>query len=295
MVTWLQEPYPVRCVPTGRQVSGGAQSGSKGEGPSLSGGGAHQTLFHFPERGLRESGTAVWAHYPRADSGLLGRCDTDVTVTARGTEFDWMRRNLLWCILGTQSRARGRARSVQAPPARSLAPRAPLYAFLEGRGGALPHLHLHKHYHSSPIKTVGILLTHPPFHSLTGRPRHREHPGQAWPRPRAALGTPGERRTPARVRPHVHHARGPKGPGSTIRIRARSHPTTASQPWDHTGQARPVMPKAQPTPLPKFTHRDGGGKPFARPRHWPAKNRPTTHSPNPGGSRQSQRAAATGV
>jgi len=46
---------------------------------------------------------------------------------------------------------------------------------------------------------------------------------------------------------------------------------------------------------PKSTHQDGGGKPFARPRHRPAKNRPTTHSPNPGGSRQSQRAAATGV
>ena len=59
----------------------------QGGGAPLSWGGAHQTLFLFPERGLRESGTAAWAHYPRADSGLLGRCDTDVTVTARGTEF----------------------------------------------------------------------------------------------------------------------------------------------------------------------------------------------------------------
>ena len=59
----------------------------QGGGAPLSWGGAHQTLFLFPERGLRESGTAAWAHYPRADSGLLGRCDTDVTVTARGTEL----------------------------------------------------------------------------------------------------------------------------------------------------------------------------------------------------------------
>jgi hypothetical protein len=191
-----------------------------------------------------------------------------------------MRRNLLWCILGTQSRARRRACSVQAPPARSLAPRAPLYAFLGGRGGALLHLRLHKHYHSSPIKTIGILLTHPPFHSLTGRPRHREHPGQAWPRPRAALGTPGERGTPARVCPHVHashHARGPKGPGSTIRIRARSHPTTASQPWDHTGQARPVMPKAQPTPLPK-DHSPGRRRKALCQAQAPAGKEPSDHA-----------------
>ena len=155
---------------------------------------------------------------------------------------------------------------------------------------ALPLLTNQDHRH--PTNSSSTPLSNQDGHGT------REHPGQAWPRPRAALGTPGERKTPARVCPHVHashHARGPKGPGSTIRIRARSHPTTASQPWDHTGQARPVMPKAQPIPLPKFTHRDGGGKPFARSRHWPAKNRPTTHSPNPGGSRQSQRAAATGV
>jgi hypothetical protein len=63
------------------------RAGSKGEGPSLSGGGARQTLFLFPEWSLRESGTAAWAHYPRADSGLLGRCDTDVTGIARGTEL----------------------------------------------------------------------------------------------------------------------------------------------------------------------------------------------------------------
>ena len=143
-----------------------------------------------------------------------------------------------------------------------------------------PHLRLHKHYHSSPIKTNSILLTHPPFHSLTGRPRHREHPGQAWPRPRAALGTPGERRTPARVCPHVHashHARGPKGPGSTIRIRARSHPTTASQPWDHTGQARPVMPKAQPTPLPK-DHSPGRRRKALCQAQAPAGKEPSDHA-----------------
>ena len=124
------------------------RSGSKGEGPSLSGGGARQTLFLFPEWGLRESGTAAWAHYPQADSGLLGRCNTDVTASARGTEFDWMCRNLLWYILGTQARARRLPRSVYAPPARSLAPRVPLNAILEKRRHRplqLPR----KHYHIS--------------------------------------------------------------------------------------------------------------------------------------------------
>jgi hypothetical protein len=172
----------------------------QGGGAPLSWGGAHQTLFLFPERGLRESGTAAWAHYPRADSGLLGRCDTDVTVTARGTEFDWMLHNLLWCILGTQARTRGQSRSVNAPPARTLAPQAPLYAFLEKRRRLHTSTSTTSTRHQSPVQRLHHPTDTPhPISLLTTRPRHREHPGKERPRSRAALGTPGVSQIPARV------------------------------------------------------------------------------------------------
>ena len=266
MVTWLQEPYPVRCVPTGRQVSGGAQSGSKGEGPSLSGGGAHQTLFHFPERGLRESGTAVWAHYPRADSGLLGRCDTDVTVTARGTEFDWMRRNLLWCILGTQSRARGRARSVQAPPARSLAPRAPLYAFLGGERRrpppstptqALPLLANQDRRHptnSSPIPLSNRTATAPgtpgasmaPAPCGTGNTRGKKDPGPCSPTCPSRTGAQGSREYNTYPGPKPPNdgqsAMGPYGSGTASHAKGTTHTT----PQVHSpGRRRKALCQAQ--------------------------------------------------
>jgi len=173
----------------------------QGGGAPLSWGGAHQTLFLFPERGLRESGTAAWAHYPRADSGLLGRCDTDVTVTARGTEFDWMLHNLLWCILGTQARTRGRARSVQAPPARSLAPRAPLYASREKRRRLHTTTSTTQAFHSQFWDYQHRpLLTYTNSPSLSNRTATAlGTPGARTAPARAALGTPGERWTPARA------------------------------------------------------------------------------------------------
>ena len=82
--------------------AGSSDSGSKGKGPPTRGG-RHQTFF-LPVGGLRESGTAVWAHYPRADSGLLARLGTDMTGTAIGTEFDWILRGFGRCILGTRAR-----------------------------------------------------------------------------------------------------------------------------------------------------------------------------------------------
>ena len=114
---------------------------------------------------------------------------------------DWMLHNLLWCILGTQARTRGRARSVQAPPARSLAPRAPLYASREKR--------LRLHTTTSTTQAFHSQFwdyQHRPLLTYTNSPSLSNRtatalgtPGARTAPARAALGTPGERWTPARA------------------------------------------------------------------------------------------------
>ena len=138
-----------------------------------------------------------------------------------------------------------------------------------------PHLrlHLHKHYHSSPIKTTGILLTYSTQSSpipLSNRTATAPGtPGASMAPAPCGTGNTRGKMDPARVCPHVHashHARGPKGPGSTIRTRAQSHPMTASRPRDPTGQARPATPMARATPLPSPLTRTAADCPLPGPR-----------------------------
>jgi len=114
---------------------------------------------------------------------------------------DWMLRNLLWCILGTQARTRGRARSVQAPPARSLAPRAPLYASREKRRRLHTTTSTTQAFHSQFWDYQHRpLLTYTNSPSLSNRTATAlGTPGARTAPARAALGTPGERWTPARA------------------------------------------------------------------------------------------------